>query len=761
MTDQIVRLGPEYFSDPTVGRPVAAGSIYIGDPDTDPEILANQITVNALQEDGTTVPISQPILTSAGGQPLYNGSPVTLLVSETYSLKVLDSFGVQKNYVPSTNVPIDIAISGILQLDDLQALLAISSPSNDDTYVMLSFFDSEGNGGGTFYWDASQDKADANGATIIDPDNIGGYDGTVSTLPSYFTDQSAGVGVGCWMRMCDRTALVTWFGAIDDATVNNAVALQAAFDFLKSSYSNGVDAFVTILDFGGRVYRTESSLDFTMLRQPGATIQNGGVHGACAGKTVLDFAGTNTMTLKDFIIYGDKDDTPQLGYYVGRATDLLHSAGHRFINVFVNGYFTKSCAVNLASEVFQSTSCRYRNMSRKLTSYAFVNTGHAGTLDTYIGTLTSEFVTLPIAADGEMSNILHYHHQGHFQRASDMAIPMDSITKANPAVVSVDPTALTNSELANGDKVYFNNIVGMTELNHASYTVTNINTGAGTFSLQGIDSTTYGTFVSGTVFNQTGPAVLLGGAHSMFCEASYFLAQGSSSIIVDLETGLPIRDCRLSFHAEPHPFNVIDFRRTTVAEVDVYGLEVKLLNTSQVISKDVFRITGGGTINLLNLILNVSSLSTAPQNKFLFPASGFRLNNAHITSPIAAALNPTEDFIGFSGSVASADDNTLTTTAKEVGFQSTGVSLDKPGLRYALDSIYAYRSEVPAERRVHVQDTAITTGFTAASDRINVYDKYTGKPAFNVSTNQPLWATGGGTTDTWVDATGSTVYTPS
>ena len=98
-----VVLGPEYIPNPTVGRPVANGSLYIGDPDTDPEIVGNQKQVYALQEDTTEVAITQPISLSAGGIPIVSGSPVTLKVSGNYSLKALDSLGVQVYYVPDAN----------------------------------------------------------------------------------------------------------------------------------------------------------------------------------------------------------------------------------------------------------------------------------------------------------------------------------------------------------------------------------------------------------------------------------------------------------------------------------------------------------------------------------------------------------------------------------------------------------------------------------------------------------------------------------
>ncbi len=90
-----------YFPDPIRGRPIANGYVYVGRPDTDPEVPANQIKVRAVQETGLTVPIAQPIRTGAGGVPMLNGSPVQLIADGEYSIKVLDSMRAQIYYAPS------------------------------------------------------------------------------------------------------------------------------------------------------------------------------------------------------------------------------------------------------------------------------------------------------------------------------------------------------------------------------------------------------------------------------------------------------------------------------------------------------------------------------------------------------------------------------------------------------------------------------------------------------------------------------------
>lgn len=93
-----------YFPNPTDGRPISGGKLYIGKPDTDPVVLANQKQVYALQENGNYVAISQPVYLSVGGTPAYNGGNVSLYVSGDYSIKVLTSANVQKFYVPDSSV---------------------------------------------------------------------------------------------------------------------------------------------------------------------------------------------------------------------------------------------------------------------------------------------------------------------------------------------------------------------------------------------------------------------------------------------------------------------------------------------------------------------------------------------------------------------------------------------------------------------------------------------------------------------------------
>ena len=88
-----------YVNDPLQGRPLFYGQIFVGLPDLDPEVVGNQKQLNVIQEDGTVIPVTQPLILSAGGNPVYNGETVRLDVDGNYSIKILDKNGAQKYYI--------------------------------------------------------------------------------------------------------------------------------------------------------------------------------------------------------------------------------------------------------------------------------------------------------------------------------------------------------------------------------------------------------------------------------------------------------------------------------------------------------------------------------------------------------------------------------------------------------------------------------------------------------------------------------------
>lgn len=88
-----------YIPDPDKGKPLFNAQIFVGEPDLDPTVVINQKQLRVALEDGSTVDVAQPFLTSNGGVPTYNGEAVRLDVDGNYAIKILSKTGAQKYYI--------------------------------------------------------------------------------------------------------------------------------------------------------------------------------------------------------------------------------------------------------------------------------------------------------------------------------------------------------------------------------------------------------------------------------------------------------------------------------------------------------------------------------------------------------------------------------------------------------------------------------------------------------------------------------------
>ncbi len=111
-----------YVPDPDSAGPLGLAYLYFGEPSKDPELAENRKRVYALQEDGSAVPISQPIRTTVGGVPEYNGSPVGLAISGNYSYKALSSASEQKYYFPNVENATNIQVGNFGIIEDIVTL---------------------------------------------------------------------------------------------------------------------------------------------------------------------------------------------------------------------------------------------------------------------------------------------------------------------------------------------------------------------------------------------------------------------------------------------------------------------------------------------------------------------------------------------------------------------------------------------------------------------------------------------------------------
>ncbi|WP_260506269.1 phage tailspike protein [Yersinia enterocolitica] len=97
----VVSMPSQLFTMPRKFAAVFGGRIYIGLIDTDPTIPSNQIQVYLENEDGSLVPVAQPLLINAGGYPVYNGQIAKFVTVQGHSMAVYDALNVQQFYFPN------------------------------------------------------------------------------------------------------------------------------------------------------------------------------------------------------------------------------------------------------------------------------------------------------------------------------------------------------------------------------------------------------------------------------------------------------------------------------------------------------------------------------------------------------------------------------------------------------------------------------------------------------------------------------------
>lgn len=228
-----------YFNNPANSNPVGLGKLYIGLPELDPKIEANQVQLYVVQGCGCEdLAVSQPINLSAGGVPVYNGSPVQLKFNETEVAVRVDSMnGTQQYYTSRYSPPISAdAIDGFdnsQSVTCIKALQLVTEPVEGIQYDVIGFYEDTTIGGGPFVYDATRSYADHNGGTVIAAGALAVFNGTTATLAAFLN--YSGSGVGCWVRLglVDFLSL-EMFGALGDDLQDSRLITQSAIEAASS-----------------------------------------------------------------------------------------------------------------------------------------------------------------------------------------------------------------------------------------------------------------------------------------------------------------------------------------------------------------------------------------------------------------------------------------------------------------------------------------------------------------------------------------------
>lgn len=121
----------QYWTFPNKSMAVGGGKLYVGRPDLDPTTPANQVTVKALQQDGSIITLTQPVQLLSGGVPSFNGSPVQLKIEVSeVSVKLTTTQGAQVYYAERHNLDVSSAQLGALDSNVLIGQLEASHIAN-------------------------------------------------------------------------------------------------------------------------------------------------------------------------------------------------------------------------------------------------------------------------------------------------------------------------------------------------------------------------------------------------------------------------------------------------------------------------------------------------------------------------------------------------------------------------------------------------------------------------------------------------------
>ncbi|HFV5778999.1 TPA: phage tailspike protein [Escherichia coli] len=300
----VVSMPSQLFTMARSFKAVANGKIYIGKIDTDPVNPENQIQVYVENEDGSHVPVSQPIIINAAGYPVYNGQIAKFVTVQGHSMAVYDAYGAQQFYFPNVlKYDPDQLEQRLSSFDgqkyigvcpDIVTLRTIEPTVDGQMITLKQHTDGTGIGGGRF-------------RAVLHGESYSDNNGTIVKT----------VGGSAWLRINADVVNPLMFGAYGDGitddtkAVNNAIASSSNIDGVANTYlvsGNGIQIQ------HGKTFKnatiTESKArNAVMLRFTGSNsaIEN------------IIFDGSNGLTSRGVIVNAGLSD---IHIYKCRATDL-------------------------------------------------------------------------------------------------------------------------------------------------------------------------------------------------------------------------------------------------------------------------------------------------------------------------------------------------------------------------------------------------------------------------------------------------------
>jgi hypothetical protein len=241
------------------------------------------------------------------------------------------------------------------------ALASTSASVGGMDYSLGTRFFSVGASGstkGTFAFIAK--GADDSAATRLGIDANGALRLNAYTTPGVLVNDASG---NITSSQIGQYVYVRAFGATGDGTTNDSAAINAAFAYAKSLGGN----VKPILSFAGdptkMTFRIQSTLNFAHHRNLGMIVDfaNAILLGDTAGGPVIDALDSVYLTFRDGYMHGNSSTPPTYGIQIGRGISGNEAANNAMINMLFTGAYTQAAVINVGSEVFLASKCKFWN----------------------------------------------------------------------------------------------------------------------------------------------------------------------------------------------------------------------------------------------------------------------------------------------------------------------------------------------------------------------------------------------------------------
>lgn len=431
--------------------------------------------------------------------------------------------------------------------------------------------------------------------------------------------------------------------------------VQALMNAWTSSWSQTAQGFLISPSFGGAMFRCDSEVFLNETRQPNGTIfgDGGGIFSRATNGVALNALGTNELAIKDLQIYGDPLNPPDIGIAYGFSNTSGISPGMNLVNVITRGHFNKASGVNFCSETGGHYDCYFENRSpiRSARSFYWAQSNESIDADCTGGSATIQgsfdVGGNSTALTTRQSFLGHTLLRSSYKRTSTVSLVITGITKSNPAVVTVATGTLAGAGWTNGTEVSLHSVTGMTEIEAGIHTIQNINTGADTFELVGVDSTAYSTFTAGRAWQATGPAITNAGAALFSMHDCYLLSYSEVNHTINMANANPVRSFYMRAQCEAsndHMCEIVGPSSPSTAIIQG-GFHWENMNSSQKVGVSFFKMTGTGKVRIDGGRIRIANLpSPYPTDGLFDDPSNLLLRDFKIEVPLSSILNANDEY---------------------------------------------------------------------------------------------------------------------